>query len=111
MQAMTFDSAAADIGSRISDNGYQGLQSAATASNALSSLLPAGGDEISAQAVLAFASDAAEMFALHQAAQQELMRAGATISDIARMYADVDATVAGNVMDIGLRWGSRMVAV
>lgn len=111
MQSMTFDSATAGIGSQIADNAYQGLQSAATTANALNSLLPAGDDEISAQAVRAFANDAAQMMAVHQAAQLELMRAGSAISDIARMYADVDATVAGSVMDIGLRWGSQMAGV
>lgn len=111
MQSMTFDSATADIGSQISDNAYQGLQAGASASNVLSSLFPAGADEVSAQAVMAFAHEAAQMLALNQAAQEELMRAGTTIGDIARMYSDVDASVANSVMDIGLRWGSRMAGV
>jgi uncharacterized protein YukE len=111
MQSMTFDSATADIGSQIADNAYRGLQVGVTASNVLTSLIPAGADEVSAQAVMAFANEAAQMVAFNQAAQEELMRAGAAINDIARMYADVDATVAGSVMDIGLRWGSRMAGV
>ena len=111
MQSMTFDSATADIGSQISDNAFQGLQAAANASNVLTSLVPAGAEEVSAQAVLAFASDAVQMVALNQAAQEELMRAGSMIAEIARMYSDVDATAASSVMGLGLQGGSRMAGV
>ncbi len=111
MQSMTLGSAAADIGSQIADNAFQGLQAGATASNVLSTLMPAGADEVSAQAVTAFTNEAAQMIALNQAAQQELMRLGSAIGDIARMYSDADAGAAQRVLGIGLQWGSRMSAV
>ncbi|MCV7198787.1 PE family protein [Mycobacterium angelicum] len=103
MQPMTIGSAAADIGSQISDNAFQGLQAAATASTSLTSLLPAGGEEVSAQAAMSFAADGARMIALNQAAQEELARAGAALIDIARMYADVDAHAAGLLLGAALR--------
>lgn len=111
MQSMTFSSATTDIGSQISDNAFGGLQAGATAADVLTSLLPAGADEVSAQAVTAFTSDAAQVIALHQAAQQELMRVGAAIGDIARMYSDVDAEAAQSVMGIGLQLGTSMSGV
>lgn len=103
MQPMTLDSAAADIGSQISDNAFQGLQAGATAQTSLTSLLPAGGEEVSAQAAMAFAAEGAKMIALNQAAQEELARAGAAFIDIARMYADVDANVAASLLSVVVR--------
>lgn len=111
MQPMTFGSATTDIGSQIADNAHQGLQAGATASNVLTSLLPAGGEEVSAQAVLAFTNEAAQFIALNQAAQQELMRAGSAIGDIARMYSEVDSTAAEAVLRVGVWCGATMSGV
>ncbi|OBK17093.1 PE domain-containing protein [Mycobacterium asiaticum] len=108
MQVLTFDSAAADIGAQISDNAWRGLQAGRTAANGLSALAPAGAEEVSAQAVMAFTSDAAQMMAVNRAAQEELMRAGDAIIEIARMYSAVDAEAAASVIDAGMQWGSRM---
>ncbi|SOJ57894.1 PE family immunomodulator PE35 [Mycobacterium simulans] len=103
MQPMTIDSAAADIGSQISDNAFQGLQDGATASTSLTSLLPAGADEVSAQAAMAFATEGAQLLALNQAAQEELARAGAAFTEIARTYADADVNAAAGLRGVALR--------
>ncbi|MHA7649979.1 PE family protein [Mycobacterium sp. ML4] len=111
MQSMTIGSAVADIGSQISDNAFGGMQAGANAANVLTSLLPAGAEEVSAQAVAAFTNEAAQMLALNQAAQQELMRVGSAIGDIARMYSDVDVAAADSVVGIGLQLSARMSGV
>jgi uncharacterized protein YukE len=105
MQSMTLDSAAADIGSQITDNAAQGLQAGATASNALTALLPAGAEEVSAQAAMAFSAEAAQMVALNKAAQEELARAGSAIAEIARMYSEADASAAGSLTRVGFLSG------
>nr|WP_269151265.1 PE family protein [Mycobacterium lacus] len=108
---MAIDSAAGDIGSQVVECANQGLQAGVTASNSLTALPPAGAEEVSAQAVAAFTTEAAQMVALNQAAQEELIRAGSTISEIARMYADADATAANSVVGVSLQWGYRLATV
>ncbi|WP_191499884.1 PE family protein, partial [Mycobacterium simulans] len=98
MDSMSHDPAAGDIGSQLVDIGSQGLSAGSTAAmSVLSGLVPAGAEEVSAQAVLAFAQEAASMLASNTAAQEELMRTGATLTDIARMYGDADDNAAGAV--------------
>jgi hypothetical protein len=108
---LIFDSAAGDIGSQIADAAFQGLQGVATAATMLTSLMPAGAEEVSAQAVAAFATEAAQLLALNQAAQEELMRAGQAVAEIARMYSEADATAAGSLVGVGLLWGDRLAGV
>nr|WP_275580676.1 PE family protein [Mycobacterium riyadhense] len=75
-----------------------GLSAGSTAAmSVLSGLVPAGAEEVSAQAVLAFAQEAASMLASNTAAQEELMRTGTALTDIARMYGDADDNAAGAV--------------
>ncbi|MCV7075715.1 PE family protein [Mycobacterium szulgai] len=96
MDSMSHDPAAGDIGSQLVDIGSQGLSAASTAAmSVLSGLIPAGAEEVSAQAVLAFAQEAASMLASNTAAQEELMRTGTALTDIARMYSDSDDNAAG----------------
>ncbi|MCV7195212.1 PE family protein [Mycobacterium angelicum] len=96
MDSMSHDPAAGDIGSQLVDIGSQGLSAGSTAAmSVLSGLIPAGAEEVSAQAVLAFAQEAASMLASNTAAQEELMRTGTALTDIARMYSDSDDNAAG----------------
>ncbi|WP_204800732.1 PE family protein [Mycobacterium riyadhense] len=98
MDSMSHDPAAGDIGSQLVDIGSQGLSAGSTAAmSVLSGLVPAGAEEVSAQAVLAFAQEAASMLASNTAAQEELMRTGTALTDIARMYGDADDNAAGAV--------------
>ncbi|CAM4365677.1 putative PE family protein PE35 [Mycobacterium basiliense] len=94
MQSLSVDPSVADIGSQVSGSALQGLRAGATASASLTSLTPAGADEVSAQAVTAFSTDAAELLALNQAAQEELRRAGEAFGVVARMYLDADLSAA-----------------
>lgn len=96
MDSMSHNPAAGDIGSQLVDIGSQGISAGTTAGmSVLSGLIPAGGEEVSAQAVLAFAQEAATMLASNTAAQEELMRTGSTLTDIARMYGESDDAAAG----------------
>lgn len=96
MDSMSHDPAAGDIGSQLVDIGSQGISAGSTAAmSVLSGLIPAGGEEVSMQAVMAFAQEAATMLASNTAAQEELMRAGTALTDIARMYGESDDSAAG----------------
>lgn len=96
MDSMSHDPAAGDIGSQLVDIGSQGISAASTAAmSVLTGLIPAGGEEVSMQAVMAFAQEAATMLAQNTAAQEELMRAGSALTDIARMYGESDDSAAG----------------
>ncbi|WP_269462753.1 PE family protein [Mycobacterium basiliense] len=92
---MSHDPAAGDIGSQLVDIGTQGMSAGTTAAmSVLTGLIPAGGEEVSAQAVMAFAQEAASVLASNAAAQEELMRTGSALTDIARMYGDADDNAA-----------------
>ncbi|OSC38952.1 PE family protein [Mycobacterium decipiens] len=96
MDSMSHDPAAGDIGSQLIEIGSRGLSagSAATMST-VTGVIPAGGEEVSALAAMAFATEATQMIGANAAAQEELMRAGTALTDIARMYGDTDDNAAG----------------
>jgi hypothetical protein len=98
MQPMTFHPVVADIGAQVVQIGMTSLEASGRASTALTGLAPAGAEEVSALAVTAFHQEAASMLELQQAAQQELMRAGAAFTQIARAYADVDESAAKSLV-------------
>ncbi|KKC04809.1 PE domain-containing protein [Mycobacterium nebraskense] len=108
MQALSFDPAAANIGSDMVLGAVHGLQAGVTASPSTTALVPAGADEVSAQAALAFAAEATAFLALHTAAQEELVRTGTAVLDIARMYSEIDAAAAGSVLGVRPQAGYRM---
>jgi hypothetical protein len=98
MQPMTFNPAAAGIGAAIIAHGTQGLAAGTTASAAVTGMLPAGADEVSAQAALAFASEGVETLAQNALAHEELTRAGAAVVEIAGIYTAVDAASASTLL-------------
>lgn len=97
MQVMTFHPAAATVGPQVVENAAQGLDAASTAATSIAALVPAGADDVSLRAAAAFAEEAAQLLALSQAAQYELMRTGVAFTQIARTYAETDAAAAGCV--------------
>jgi hypothetical protein len=101
MVSMSHDPAAGAIGVQLVDMAARGLSSGAAASMAVTALVPAGADEVSAQAAAAFAAEGAAMLALHTAAQEEVARTGVTLTDIARMYSQVDGEAAGTLESAG----------
>jgi hypothetical protein len=97
MQSMTFDPAAASVGPQVVENAAQGLDAATTAAASITGLVPAGADDVSLQAAAAFAEEAAQLLSISQAAQQELMRTGEALTQVARMYIETDETAARRV--------------
>lgn len=94
MESMSLDPAAGDIGAQLVDIAMQGLDSGASALMSLTSLIPAGAEEVSLQAAMAFSAEGAQVLASHTAAQQELMQTGQALMNIAKMYSQVDDTAA-----------------
>ncbi|AKN15815.1 PE family protein [Mycobacterium haemophilum] len=90
MQPMSFDPAVATVGSQVLDTATQGIQAGQNVSTGLAALAPAGADEVSLCAVEFFTAEANQMLAMNQAAHEELMRAGETLTQIARMYSEAD---------------------
>ena len=90
MEPMSHNPAAAAIGTQVVANGARGLAGGSAAAAEVTALMPAGADEVSLQAALAFASEGAQALALNALAQEELSRTGATFTEIAGIYATVD---------------------
>ena len=90
MQPMEHNPGAIGIGAQVVANGARGLAAGTTASAAVTALVPAGADEVSAQAALAFAGEGVDMLAMNTFAQEELARTGAAYMEIAGVYAAVD---------------------
>jgi hypothetical protein len=108
MQSMSFDPAVAGIGSQVVSGAMRGLQAGVTASPSLTALAPAGADEVSAQATTAFTAEATQMLTLLAVAQEELVRTGTALTDIARMYSEADAAAAVRVLEVGPPVGYRL---
>jgi hypothetical protein len=98
MQPLEHTPAVLGIGSEVVSNGSRGLATGTTATSAAMALLPAGAEEVSVQAALAFASEAAQVAALNAYAQEELARAGAAYLESSGIYTAVDAEGAATLM-------------
>jgi hypothetical protein len=94
---MEHNPAAAAIGTQVVANAARGLAGGTTAAAEVSALVPAGADEISAQAVMAFATEGVESMALNAWAQEELARAGAAYAEAAGIYTTIDGANAGTL--------------
>ena len=110
MESMSINPGAAAIGSQLVDVASRALGSGAAALPSLTGLVPAGAEEVSLQAVMAFAAEAAEMLALNTAAQEELARTGLALTEIAQMYSQVDGEAAGTLAAGGARFASQAFA-
>lgn len=60
---MSHDPIAADIGTQVSDNALHGVTAGSTALTSVTGLVPAGADEVSAQAATAFTSEGIQLLA------------------------------------------------
>ncbi len=101
---MSHDPVAGAIGLQLVDVASRGLASGATASMAVTALVPAGADEVSVLAATAFAAGGVAMLAVNTAAQEELARTGVALTDIARMYSQVDGETAGTLVSAGSKF-------
>ncbi|OBF12629.1 hypothetical protein A5730_03515 [Mycobacterium sp. ACS4054] len=107
MESMSHDPAAGAIGLHVVDIATRGLTSGAAASAPVTALVPAGADEVSIMAAAAFAAEGTAMLALNTAAQEEVARTGVALTDIARMYSQVDGEAAGALDSSGARIASH----
>ncbi|HTQ18305.1 PE family protein [Mycobacterium sp.] len=94
MDSLSHDDSAGDIANQMVNIGSGGLESGASAVASLTGLIPAGAEEVSMQAAMAFATEGAQMLASNVAAQTELMNAGMALLDIAKSYGNLDEAAA-----------------
>jgi hypothetical protein len=90
MQPLQHNPGAVGVGSQVVANGARGLATGTATTAEVTALVPAGVDEVSAHAALAFASEGVEALALNSFAQEELSRAGAAYMEAAGVYTTVD---------------------
>lgn len=97
MQPMTHNPGAEAVAAQVIANATRGLTGGTTASAAVTALVPAGADEVSLLAALAFASEGIEALTTNAFAQEELTRAGSAFSEIAGIYNAVDSANAATL--------------
>lgn len=110
MTSMSHDPAAAVIAAQTIEIGSRAIAAGAAAASSVTALTPAGAEEVSAQAAVAFAAEAASAMAAHAAAHEEIMRVGAALVDIARMYAQADSEAAGTLIASAGQLSSQVFA-
>jgi thioredoxin-like negative regulator of GroEL len=108
MRSMSFDPAVSVVGTQIVGSAMQALQTGAAVEPAVTALVPAGAEEVSAQAAAAFAAEAAQMLALLSAAHTELARTGNALVEIARIYAETDGAAARSLNEFRPAVGYRI---
>jgi hypothetical protein len=98
MQPLEHNEGAIGVGTQVSANGIRGLATGMAATTEASALVPAGIDEVSVQAAMAFATESLETNALNAMAQQELSRTGLGYVEAAGAYDAVDTTNAATLL-------------
>ena len=91
MQPLQHDPGAIGIGAAVVANGLRGLAVGTAVGAEVSALAPAGAEEVSLQAALAFAAEGVQMLTVNALAQQELSRAGAAYVEASGVYDASDA--------------------
>lgn len=97
MQPLQHNPAVLGIGGQVIAEGSRGLATGTAATAEAAALLPAGAEEVSVQAVMAFASESMQVAALNAYAQQELARAGAAYLEATGIYTTVDGEAAATL--------------
>ena len=92
MQPLEHDPGTIGIGATVVANGVRGLAVGTAAGAAVSALAPAGAEEVSLQAALAFATEGVQVLAINALAQEELSRAGAAYVEASGVYEATDAS-------------------
>lgn len=110
MESMSIDPAAAAIGAQLVDVATRGLGSGSAALPSLTAVAPAGAEEVSMLAATSFATEGQAVLAASTAAQEELARAGMALTEIARMYTQVDGEAAGSLMAGGSQIAGQLIA-
>lgn len=91
MQPLNHNPAAIGVGGQVTANGVRGLATGTAATAGVSALAPAGVDEVSVSAALAFAAEGIQTLGINAMAQQEIARAGAAVIEAAATYESMDA--------------------
>lgn len=91
MQPLSHNPAAAGVGGQVTANGARGLATGTATTAQVSALAPAGADEVSAMAAVAFAAEGVQTLGINAMAQEEIARAGATVIELSATYQAVDA--------------------
>ncbi|GLP72967.1 putative PE family protein PE35 [Mycobacterium antarcticum] len=97
MQPLEHNPGAVGVGSEVVSNGVRGLVTGTAAGAEVSALAPAGAEEVSLQAALAFATEGIQAMAINALAQEELSRAGAAYVEAAGIYTAVDESGAATL--------------
>lgn len=90
MQQLVHDPAAAGVGGQVTANGARGLATGTAATAEVSALAPAGADEVSMMATAAFVAEGLQALGINALAQEEIVRAGTAVVEIAGVYRAVD---------------------
>ncbi|MDH6244333.1 PE family protein [Mycobacterium sp. OTB74] len=98
MQPLEHNPGAVGIGTEVVANGARGLATGTATTAEISALLPAGAEEVSLQAALAFASEGIEAMGLNAFAQEELARAGSAYVEASTIYETVDDANASTLL-------------
>jgi hypothetical protein len=98
MQPLEHNPGAVGVGTEVVANGARGLATGTATLSEAGALVPAGVDEVSVQAAMAFAVESVETMALHSFAQEELARAGAAYVEASSIYEAVDGANAANLI-------------
>ena len=81
---------AVGVGTEVVANGVRGVAAGVASTAEASALVPAGVDEVSVQAAIAFATESIETLGINTLAQEELSRAGAAYVEASGIYETVD---------------------
>ena len=90
MQPLSHNAGAIGVGGQVTTNGARGLATGTAATTEVSALAPAGADEVSVMAMAAFMAEGAQTLGINALAQEEIVRAGAAVVEIAGVYQAVD---------------------
>ena len=90
MQPLEHHPEAVGVGCQVVANGVRGLATGVAMGTEACALLPAGAEEVSLHAAMAFAAEGIQTMAVNAEAQEELSRAGAAFVEASGVYATVD---------------------
>jgi len=90
MEPLQHNPGATGIGTEVVSNGARGLVTGTTTMAEAGALVPAGVDEVSMQAAMAFATESMETMGINAFAQEEMARAGAAYVEASTIYQAAD---------------------
>lgn len=90
MEPLQHNPGAVGVGTQVVANGARGLATGTSTMAEAGALVPAGVDEVSMQAAIAFATESMETMGINAFAQEELARAGAAYVEASAIYEAVD---------------------